>query len=158
MTVRVLMADDQAPFFRAAARSVLSATTEFQLVGEATSGEEAVALVRMLRPDLVLMDIKMASIGGIDAHNLPRPASSSPSTFAKSRRFKALLEPCSVPQPDQLRGGKCACRVVFCWNHDKASVGAHSPARRNRPRSHVVAARPLLQTRDACVSWHSPES
>ncbi len=125
MTVRVLMADDQAPF-RRAARSVLSATTEFQLVGEATSGEEAVALVRMLRPDLVLMDIKMASIGGIDAHNLPRPASSSPSTFAKSRRFKALLEPCSVPQPDQLRGGKCACRVAVCWKRD-GDLGGSAP-------------------------------
>jgi DNA-binding NarL/FixJ family response regulator len=66
VTVRVLIADDQAPF-RAAARSVLSATAGFQLVGEATSGEEAVALVESLSPDLVLMDIKMTGIGGIEA-------------------------------------------------------------------------------------------
>jgi DNA-binding NarL/FixJ family response regulator len=66
MTVRVLVADDQAPF-RRAARSVLSAAADFQLVGEATSGEEAVALVDSLQPDLVLMDIKMAGIGGIEA-------------------------------------------------------------------------------------------
>ena len=66
MTVRVLVADDQAPF-RRAARSVLGAAADFQLVGEATSGEEAVALVDSLRPDLVLMDIKMAGIGGIEA-------------------------------------------------------------------------------------------
>jgi two-component system, NarL family, invasion response regulator UvrY len=66
MTVRVLVADDQAPF-RRAARSVLSATADFELVGEAASGEEAVALVESLRPDLVLMDIKMAGIGGIEA-------------------------------------------------------------------------------------------
>ena len=66
MTVRVLVADDQAPF-RGAARSVLGATADFELVGEATSGEEAVALVNSLRPDLVLMDIKMAGIGGIEA-------------------------------------------------------------------------------------------
>ena len=66
MTVRVLVADDQAPF-RKAARSVLGATAEFELVGEATSGEEAVALADSLRPDLVLMDIKMAGIGGIEA-------------------------------------------------------------------------------------------
>ena len=66
MTVRVLVADDQAPF-RKAARSVLNAAADFQLVGEATSGEEAVALVDSLRPDLVLMDIKMAGIGGIEA-------------------------------------------------------------------------------------------
>jgi DNA-binding NarL/FixJ family response regulator len=66
MTIRVLVADDQAPF-RRAARGVLTATAGFQRVGEATSGEEAVALVGSLRPDLVLMDIKMAGIGGIEA-------------------------------------------------------------------------------------------
>jgi DNA-binding NarL/FixJ family response regulator len=66
VTVRVLVADDQAPF-RRAARSVLSASADFRLVGEATSGEEAVALVDSLRPDLVLMDIKMAGMGGIEA-------------------------------------------------------------------------------------------
>ena len=66
MTVRVLVADDQAPF-RRAARSVLDAAAEFQLVGEATSGEEAVALVDSLLPDLVLMDINMTGIGGIEA-------------------------------------------------------------------------------------------
>ena len=66
MTVRVLVADDQAPF-RRAARSVVGATTDFELVGEASSGEEAVALVGSLRPDLVLMDIAMDGIGGIEA-------------------------------------------------------------------------------------------
>jgi len=66
VTVRVLIADDQAPF-RAAARSVLSATADFQLVGEATSGEEALELAASLGPDLVLMDITMSGIGGIEA-------------------------------------------------------------------------------------------
>jgi DNA-binding NarL/FixJ family response regulator len=66
MSVRVLVADDQAPF-RRAARSVIDATPEFEVVGEARSGEEAVALVRSLRPDLVLMDIAMSGIGGIEA-------------------------------------------------------------------------------------------
>ena len=66
MTYRVLVADDQAPF-RRAARSVLGATADFELVAEATSGEDAVALVDTLRPDVVLMDIKMPGIGGIEA-------------------------------------------------------------------------------------------
>ena len=66
MIVRVLVADDQAPF-RKAARSVLNAVAGFQLVGEAASGEEAVVLVDSLRPDLVLMDINMSGIGGIEA-------------------------------------------------------------------------------------------
>lgn len=66
MSVRVLVVDDQAPF-RRAARSVVGATADFELVGEARSGEEAVVLVDALRPDLVLMDITMAGIGGIEA-------------------------------------------------------------------------------------------
>jgi len=66
VTVRVLVADDQPPF-RGAARAVLAATPDFELVGEASSGEEAVALVGALRPDVVLMDIKMDGLGGIEA-------------------------------------------------------------------------------------------
>lgn len=64
--VGVVVVDDQAPF-RRAARAVLSATPGFALLGEATSGEEAVALAHELEPDLVVMDIRMAGIGGIEA-------------------------------------------------------------------------------------------
>ena len=53
--------------FRRAAGAVLGATDDFKLVGEASSGEEAVALVDSIRPDLVLMDITMPGIGGIAA-------------------------------------------------------------------------------------------
>jgi DNA-binding NarL/FixJ family response regulator len=66
VTVRVLVADDQAPFLRAA-RSVLGVMAGFQLVGEAASGEEALALARSLQPDLVLLDINMPGMGGIEA-------------------------------------------------------------------------------------------
>jgi len=66
VSIRVLVADDQPPF-RRAARAVLEASADFELVGEATSGEEAVALACALRPDLVLLDIKMDGIGGIEA-------------------------------------------------------------------------------------------
>jgi two-component system invasion response regulator UvrY len=65
-TVRVLVADDQAPF-RRAARAVLGATPGFEPIGEATSGEQAIELTRTLEPDLVLIDIHMPGIGGIEA-------------------------------------------------------------------------------------------
>jgi two-component system invasion response regulator UvrY len=65
-TVQVLVVDDQPPF-RAAARAVLSRIDEFSLVGEAASGEEAVAMAEVLRPDLVLMDINMGEMNGIEA-------------------------------------------------------------------------------------------
>jgi DNA-binding NarL/FixJ family response regulator len=64
--VPVLVVDDQAPF-RLAARSVLRRTVGFELVGEATTGEEAVDRVAELAPALVLMDINMPGINGIEA-------------------------------------------------------------------------------------------
>lgn len=64
--VRVLVVDDQRPF-RAAAAAVLRRTPGFTLVGEAATGEAAVEQVRELRPDLVLMDISMPGISGIEA-------------------------------------------------------------------------------------------
>ena len=65
-SVSVLIVDDQAPF-RIAAAAVVNATPGFRVVGEAASGEEAVESAARLRPDLVLMDINMAELNGIDA-------------------------------------------------------------------------------------------
>jgi DNA-binding NarL/FixJ family response regulator len=64
--VPVLIVDDQAPF-RRAARMVVTATPGFAVVGEAESGEEAVALAGELHPGLVLMDINLPGINGIEA-------------------------------------------------------------------------------------------
>jgi two-component system invasion response regulator UvrY len=64
--VPVLIVDDQAPF-RRAARAVVTATDGFTVVGEAESGEEAVDLVADLQPGLVLMDINLSGINGIEA-------------------------------------------------------------------------------------------
>lgn len=64
--IRVLVADDQEPF-RRAARAVVAATAGFTLVGEASSGEEAVELAAALHPDLVLLDVRMPGLGGVEA-------------------------------------------------------------------------------------------
>ena len=64
--VPVLIVDDQAPF-RRAARAVVTATPGFEVVGEAESGEEAVELADALSPGLVLMDINLPGINGIEA-------------------------------------------------------------------------------------------
>jgi DNA-binding NarL/FixJ family response regulator len=64
--VTVLVVDDQAPF-RLAARAVLRRAPGFELVGEAADGDEAVARARELRPSLVLMDINMPTVNGIEA-------------------------------------------------------------------------------------------
>lgn len=61
--VTVLVVDDQPPF-REAARSVVDRLRGFEVVAEADSGEAAIAVVESLRPQLVLMDIKMGGIDG----------------------------------------------------------------------------------------------
>jgi two-component system, NarL family, invasion response regulator UvrY len=62
----VLVVDDQAPF-RIAARAVLRRLDEFELAGEASSGPEAIEMVDRLEPELVLMDINMPQMNGIEA-------------------------------------------------------------------------------------------
>ena len=64
--VRVLVVDDQTPF-REAAKLVVEATEGFEVVGEAESGEAAVELAASLAPDLVLMDLNLPAMDGMEA-------------------------------------------------------------------------------------------
>jgi DNA-binding NarL/FixJ family response regulator len=66
VTVRVLLADDQ-PLLRKGFRLVLAAEDDLEVVGEAGDGEEAVAMTRLLQPDVVLMDVRMPGTDGIAA-------------------------------------------------------------------------------------------
>jgi DNA-binding NarL/FixJ family response regulator len=64
--IRIVIADDQA-LFREGLRTLLSTRPEIEVVGEAGDGEEVVALVEKLEPDVVLMDLRMPKIDGIQA-------------------------------------------------------------------------------------------
>ena len=65
MPVRVLTVDDQAPF-RDVARDLVEVTPGFVAVGEAESGEEALVLTRSVAPDLVLLDLRMSGMDGLE--------------------------------------------------------------------------------------------
>ena len=64
--VRVLVVDDQEPF-RRAMQAVVDATNGFTVVGTAASGEESIEVTRALRPQLVLMDVNLPGIDGVEA-------------------------------------------------------------------------------------------
>jgi DNA-binding NarL/FixJ family response regulator len=64
--IRVLIADDQA-LVRGGFRALLDAQPDIEVVGEAADGEAAVALVSQLRPDVVLMDVRMPGSDGLEA-------------------------------------------------------------------------------------------
>ena len=66
MPLRLLIADDR-PRTRRAVQALLAASLGFQVVGEASDGEEALARVEELQPDLVLLDVRMPRLDGVAA-------------------------------------------------------------------------------------------
>ncbi len=88
----VLAVDDQASF-RQVLRRLVEATASLRSVGEADSGEEAVALAAELEPDLVVMDVRMPGIGGIEA-----------ARRIKELRPATLVLLVSTTHPDHLPG------------------------------------------------------
>ncbi len=66
MTVQVIVVDDD-PLARTALSTILGADLGIEVVGEASNGGDAVEMARRLRPDVVVMDIRMPVLNGIDA-------------------------------------------------------------------------------------------
>jgi DNA-binding NarL/FixJ family response regulator len=71
--IRVLLADDQA-LLRMGFRMILEAQPDIEVVGEASDGAAAISMTRALRPDVVLMDVRMPGMDGIQATNEVRTA------------------------------------------------------------------------------------
>jgi DNA-binding NarL/FixJ family response regulator len=102
----VLIVDDRVPF-RQVARAVIAACDGFEAVGEAGTGEEAVLAASLLRPDLVLMDINLPGIDGIEA----------------TRQIRS-----------QARNGAPVVLLLSTWDHDDGS-GSQCGAAEYIPKS-----------------------
>lgn len=96
MTTRILLVDDH-ELMRQGLRSILEREENVEIVGEASSGREAVALSRKVEPDVVVMDVGMKDLNGIDAtrqirSDLPRVRVIALSSHSDSRYVSAMLE------------------------------------------------------------------
>jgi DNA-binding NarL/FixJ family response regulator len=81
--VRVLIVDDQPPF-RDASRMVVEMTDGFEVAGEAENGEQGVEMAANLKPDLVLMDVQMPGIDGLEATRRIRSVDDPPQVLVMS--------------------------------------------------------------------------
>jgi len=97
--VRVLAVDDQ-DLFRAVVRTLIEGSTSLTVVGEADSGERAVVAARELAPDMIVMDVLMPGMGGIDA-----------ARTIKAERPATVLVLVSTTHPDDLPREAVASRV-----------------------------------------------
>lgn len=95
--VRILVVDDH-PIVRAGIAGLLATEPDFEVVGEADSGEAALDLVSVARPDVVLMDLRMPGMGGVEAtRRLTRLTASPPrvlvfTTYEEDDQILAAIE------------------------------------------------------------------
>jgi two-component system, NarL family, invasion response regulator UvrY len=124
----VLVVDDQAPF-RLAARAVLRRLDGFEFAGEARSGPEAIELVNALHPALILMDIQMPQMNGIEATRR---------IVAEHPDVVVIL--CSTQDPNDLPGDAALSGAIAYVSKEHLSAAAILELWENR-RSGVFVSR-----------------
>ena len=102
--VGVVTVDDQ-PYFRVAAHDVIEATPGFEPLGEACSGEEALGLVDESRPELVLVDVRMPGMDGIETARRIRAAHPDVVVVLIS-----IEDPSNIPSDAQASGAAALVR------------------------------------------------
>ena len=125
---RVVVVDDSAPA-RAALEAVVSATSEFELVASAASGEEALAVVPEIDPDLILLDIRMTGLDGLETTRILR-----------ARGARACIVLVSALARPELPVGVETCGANAILPKSKVSPNRLSMLWRDLQREHVMVA------------------
>ena len=140
--IRVLIADDH-PLFRDGMHGLLDSVSDTKVVGEAASGEQAITLAESLQPDVILMDIKMPGINGLQAmreilHTSPHirilivsMLEDDDSVFAAMRAGASGYVPKGVNQAEMLRAIRAVANgeAIFGPGIAKRLIGFFSASR-----------------------------
>ena len=150
--IRLLLVDDQS-LFREALRTLLSLQPDFDLVGEAPDGEAAVAAVAKLKPDVVLMDLRMPVLGGVEATRRivaagPKPRIIVLTTFDEDEEVFAALRAGAVGYMLKASSAEKLCGAIRAAAQGSAvlepSVAAKLMARAAAPAAPRAPAAPPL--------------
>ena len=136
--IRVVIADDHS-MVRAGLQQLLASTADLEVVGSAANGEEAVALARQLRPDVVLMDLQMPVMDGVEAT----------AALTAADIGAAVVIVTSFSDRDRIVGAIDAGAVGYLLKDatpDEILSGVRAAARGESPL-HPKAARELLSAR-----------
>jgi YesN/AraC family two-component response regulator len=98
MTTRVLLADDQ-PLVRAGLRMLIDNTPDIDVAGEAANGAQAIQAARDTHPDVVVMDIRMPGMDGIEATQIITAGQAPPGSSSSLPSTTTTSTPRSAPAP-----------------------------------------------------------
>ena len=150
--IRLLLVDDQS-LFREALRTLLSLQPDFDLVGEAPDGEAAVVAAAKLKPDVVLMDLRMPVLGGVEATRRivaagPKPRIIVLTTFDEDEEVFAALRAGAVGYMLKASSAEKLCGAIRAAAQGSAvlepSVAAKLMARAAAPAAPRAPAAPPL--------------
>ena len=118
-TVDVLIADDH-PFVRLGVRTLLTAQPDFRVVGEATDGDEAIHLAQQLKPDVLVLDLAMPRLPGLDALREVTAGTASVKTILLTSAIdsRQVLEALQLKYKGYQRQGHAVLEFRTCVGHD----------------------------------------